>query len=94
MPLTRGRMLGYDVDRMAFEFTMLNKDETVPCEISSAAMDDRNDDPLTETVAKKIIEVSKAGINDPAQVSQLAIKDLRFSWGVEPTVALPDICKK
>ena len=39
---------------------------------------DRND-PLTEMVAKKIIEVSKAGINDPAQVSQLAIKDLRFS---------------
>jgi Protein of unknown function (DUF1488) len=32
--------LGYDVDRMAFEFTMLNKEETVPCEISSAAMDE------------------------------------------------------
>ena len=28
MPLMRGRILGYDVDRMAFEFTMLNKDET------------------------------------------------------------------
>ena len=40
MPLTRGRILGYDTDRMAFEFTMLNKDETVPCEISSAAMDE------------------------------------------------------
>ena len=39
---------------------------------------DRND-PLTEMVAKKIIEVSKAGINDPAQVCRLAIKDLRFS---------------
>ena len=39
---------------------------------------DRND-PLTEMLAKKIIEVSKAGINDPAQLSQLAIKDLRFS---------------
>jgi hypothetical protein len=40
MPLMRGRILGYDVDRMAFEFTMLNEDETVPCEISSAAMDE------------------------------------------------------
>ena len=40
MPLMRGQILGYDVDRMAFEFTMLNKDETVPCEISSAAMDE------------------------------------------------------
>src|SRR5712671_3591152 len=40
MPLERGRILGYDADRMAFEFTMLNKDQTVPCEISSAAMDE------------------------------------------------------
>ncbi len=39
---------------------------------------DRND-PLTEMVAKKIIEVSQGGINDPAQISQRAIKDLRFS---------------
>jgi hypothetical protein len=38
---------------------------------------DRND-PLTEMVAKKIIEVSRGGINDPAQISQRAIKDLRF----------------
>jgi hypothetical protein len=40
MPLVWGRILGYDADRMAFEFTMLNKDETVPCAISSAAMDE------------------------------------------------------
>ena len=40
MPLVRGRILGYDADCMAFEFTMLNKDETVPCAISSAAMDE------------------------------------------------------
>jgi len=40
MPLVRSRILGYDAERMAFEFTMLNKDETVPCEISSAAMDE------------------------------------------------------
>jgi len=40
MPLVRGRILGYDADRMAFKFTMLNKDETVPCAISSAAMDE------------------------------------------------------
>jgi hypothetical protein len=31
-----GRILGYDADRMAFEFTMQNKGQTVPCEISSA----------------------------------------------------------
>ena len=40
MPLVWGRILGYDADRMAFEFTMLNKDQIVPCEISSAAMDE------------------------------------------------------
>jgi hypothetical protein len=40
MPLTPGRILGYDANRMAFQFTMLNdKAETVECEISSAAMD-------------------------------------------------------
>ena len=41
MPLTRGRTLGYDVERMAFAFTMLtSKAETVECQISSAAMDE------------------------------------------------------
>jgi Protein of unknown function (DUF1488) len=41
MPLTPGRILGYDANRMAFQFTMLNgKAETVECEISSAAMDE------------------------------------------------------
>jgi hypothetical protein len=41
MPLMRGRILGYDANRMAFQFTMLNdKGETVECEISSAAMDE------------------------------------------------------
>ena len=40
MPLMRGRILGYDIDRMAFKFMMLNKGETVECEISSVAMDD------------------------------------------------------
>jgi hypothetical protein len=36
---------------------------------------DRND-PITEIIAKKIIEVAHTGVNDPAQISQLAIKDL------------------
>jgi hypothetical protein len=40
MPLTRGRPLGYDNERMAYEFTMINGDETVECQISGAAMDD------------------------------------------------------
>ena len=40
MPLTRDKIVGYDAARMVFRFTMLNKGETVECEISSAALDE------------------------------------------------------
>ena len=33
-------------------------------------------DPVTEIVAKKIIEIAQTGVKDPAQISQQAIKDL------------------
>ena len=36
---------------------------------------DRND-PLTEMIAKKIIEIGQTGVKEPAQISKLAIKDL------------------
>jgi hypothetical protein len=36
---------------------------------------DRND-PITEMIAKKIIEIGQTGVKEPAQISQLAIKDL------------------
>ncbi len=39
MPLTRGRIVGYDDERLAFGFTMLNDGETVECQIIDAAMD-------------------------------------------------------
>jgi Protein of unknown function (DUF1488) len=40
MPLERGRIIGYDVERMTFEFTMADaKGHFVDCEISSTAMD-------------------------------------------------------
>jgi hypothetical protein len=39
MPLTRGQILGYDNERLAFAFTMMNDGEVVPCQISDAAMD-------------------------------------------------------
>jgi hypothetical protein len=43
MPLERGRIIRYDVDRMAFEFTMIDKAQgkakIVNCKISSTAMD-------------------------------------------------------
>jgi hypothetical protein len=40
MPLTRGKIIGYDTERLAFGFTMLNGDDTVDCQISDAAMDE------------------------------------------------------
>jgi Protein of unknown function (DUF1488) len=41
MPLTRGEVLRFDPDRMAFEFTMLDSEgATVRCQISGAAMDE------------------------------------------------------
>jgi hypothetical protein len=40
MPLQRGEVQGYDYNRMAVEFTMLNLDKVVLCAISTAAMDD------------------------------------------------------
>ena len=40
MALTRGRMVGYDDERLAFGFTMQNGDETVDCQISDAAMEE------------------------------------------------------
>jgi hypothetical protein len=36
---------------------------------------DRND-PLTELIAKKIIEIAQTGVKEPEQISELAIKDL------------------
>ena len=40
MPLTRGRVFGYDNSRMAFRFSMLDGGEEVECHISAAAMAD------------------------------------------------------
>ena len=39
MPLTRGELLDYDVDRMVVQFTMLHQDRVIQCAVSSAAMD-------------------------------------------------------
>ena len=39
MPLIRGELQGYDVDRMVVQFTMVNQGRVIQCAISSAAMD-------------------------------------------------------
>jgi hypothetical protein len=35
----RGDLLGYDVDRMVVQFTMLHQGRVIQCAVSSAAMD-------------------------------------------------------
>jgi hypothetical protein len=34
------------------------------------------DDPITEMIAKKIIEIAQTGVQDPAQISELTIKEI------------------
>jgi hypothetical protein len=53
MPLTRGRIVGYYDERLAFGFTMLNDGETVDCQISDAAMDELAGVKGTESIARQ-----------------------------------------
>jgi hypothetical protein len=36
-------------------------------------------DPITELLAKKIIEIGQTGMRDPVQISRLALKELEIS---------------
>ena len=40
MPLERGEVHSYNIDRMVVEFTLLNQGKVILCAISTAAMDD------------------------------------------------------
>ena len=53
MPLTRGQIVGYDTERLAFAFTMMNDDETVQCQISDAAMDEVAQAKGTPSIARQ-----------------------------------------
>jgi hypothetical protein len=43
--------------------------------LRALGLKDRND-PITQLVAEKIIAVGRLGIEDPAEISQLALKEL------------------
>ncbi|MBR1234694.1 DUF1488 family protein [Bradyrhizobium sp. AUGA SZCCT0182] len=53
MPLTRGRIVGHDNERLAFKFTMQNGDEPIECQISDAAMDELAGVKGTESLARQ-----------------------------------------
>ena len=40
MPLTRGEIIGFNVERMVYKFTMMHGEKTVDCEISNIALND------------------------------------------------------
>jgi hypothetical protein len=46
--------------------------------LRSLCVKDRND-PLTELIAKKILEIGQTGLKDVAEISARAIKELRIS---------------
>jgi hypothetical protein len=56
-----------DIERLvsAFELTL-----------RALRLKDR-DDPITQLVAEKIIAIGRLGIEDPAEISKLALKELR-----------------
>jgi hypothetical protein len=43
--------------------------------LRTIGLKDRND-PITEMIAKKVIEIAQTGVRDPAQISALAIKEI------------------
>lgn len=53
MPLTRDRIIGHDIERLAFRFTMLNGYDVVECQISDAAMDELGGTRGTESMARQ-----------------------------------------
>jgi hypothetical protein len=53
MPLTRDKIIGHDLERLAFRFTMLNDGDVVHCQISDAAMDDLAGMKGTESSARQ-----------------------------------------
>jgi hypothetical protein len=55
MPLTRGKIVGYDSERLAFTFQMMNGDEAVECRISDAAMDQLLGTKGTESSARQAL---------------------------------------
>lgn len=46
-------------------------------------LSDRSD-PITELIAKKVIEVAQTGMRDPARIGQLVLEEIGMSGGKGP----------
>ena len=53
MPLARDRIVGHDLERLAFRFTMMNDGDVVQCQISDAAMDELAGVKGTDSLARQ-----------------------------------------
>ncbi|MDI1263231.1 MAG: DUF1488 family protein [bacterium] len=53
MPLIRDQIVGHDIERLAFKFTMLDGEVRVECQISDAAMDELAGTWGTESMARQ-----------------------------------------
>ncbi|WBL79627.1 DUF1488 domain-containing protein [Bradyrhizobium xenonodulans] len=53
MPLMRDKIIGHDLERLAFRFTMMSADDVVQCQISDAAMDELAGMQGTESSARQ-----------------------------------------
>lgn len=53
MPLARDKIIGHDLERLAFRFTMKNDADVVHCQISDAAMDELAGMQGTESSARQ-----------------------------------------
>ena len=53
MPLARDRIVGHDLERLAFRFTMMDDGDVVQCQISDAAMDELAGMQGTESSARQ-----------------------------------------
>ncbi len=53
MPLARDKIIGHDLERLAFRFTMLSDGDVVHCQFSDAAMDELAGMQGTESSARQ-----------------------------------------
>jgi hypothetical protein len=82
MPLTRGRILGYDNERIALRFTMLNDGKEVAFQISAGAMRTPPDREAQFLRAREAIESIasakfRSGTTVQGGVVRIFAKDLR-----------------
>jgi hypothetical protein len=66
--LTDGKLAAEEAERLNRALRLV---------LSALDLVDRND-PLTDLIAKKVIEVGATGVDDPSEISNIVIRQLRI----------------